>query len=152
MELFHTSPVKIEAINSDGLFGEFLCCASRPYFMTVVANPVVYKIDLDESEVIEAIRFFYHEDAAKLQPLVERIMRIAGCDEGTAEDLLSGVQALADVAENCDYEQEFEIQRLQGLAGKTLGFRAVQTVDEQGTMWLVNMAGRESEMHVAKRS
>ena len=146
MKLFHTSSTEIKAINTNGLFGEFLCFADSPYFMTEAASPVVYAIEIDENDIIEAGQFFYHEDAAKLQPLVERIMRMVGCDEETAEDLLSGKQALIDIAEDFDYEQDFEIQRLQGLAGKTLGFRAVQTVDEQGTMWLVGMAGRESEM------
>ena len=146
MKLFHTSPTKIERIHSLGLFGECLCFAARPYFMPVVENPVVYAIEIDEAQVIECRRFFFHEDAAKLQPLVSSVMRMVGCDEDTAEDLLDGRQALLDVAATPNADQDYEIQRLQGLAAKLLGYRAAMTFAEQGSLWLVNMAGHEAEL------
>lgn len=50
------------------------------------------------------------------------------------------------VAEDFDPEQDFEIQRLQAEAAKVLGYRACQTIDEQGVMWLVSMSGHEADL------
>lgn len=150
MELFHTSPEKIEHISQDGLFGDFLCFAASPYFMTQADNPVVYRIELADDEVIEAASFFYHDDYALLDGVVAKVMEMVGCDEDTAQDLLSGKASLLDVADEFDPEQDFEIQRLQGEAARALGFRAVETVDEQGAMWLVSMEGCEHELEVVE--
>lgn len=146
MELFHTSPNKIEKVNQFGLFGECLCFSEKPYFMTAAADPVVYRIELDDSEIVEASTFFFRDDCDKLAGLVEEVMELVGCDEDTAQDLLAGTQALLDVADEFDYEMDFEIQKLTGKAGKVLGFRAVETRDEQGAMWLVAMLGHEQDM------
>jgi hypothetical protein len=146
MELFHTSPDKIEKVNPFGLFGDCLCFSGRPYFMTEAPAPVVYKIELDDSEIVEASSFFYRDDCDKLSGLVEEVMELVGCDEDTAQDLLAGTQSLLSVADEYDPEMDFEIQKLTGKAGKVLGFRAVETRDEQGAMWLVSMSGHEQDL------
>lgn len=146
MKLYHTSPEKIQKITYFGLFGDALCFAEQPYFMTAAAAPFVYSIEIDEEEIIDARTFFYREDYEKLAGLVTEIMEMAECDEDTAQDLLSGKAALVDVADEFDAEQDFKIQKLAVQAAEILGYRAVMLRDEQGPMYLVSMLGRESEL------
>lgn len=146
MELFHTSPEKIISINNHGLFGDFLCFAASPYFMTQADSPIVYRIELSDDDVVDAASFFYRDDYAMLDGVVAKVMAMVGCDEDAAQDLLSGKTSLLEVADEFDPEQDFEIQRLQGEAARALGFRAVEVEDEQGAMWLVAMSGFECEL------
>lgn len=148
MKLFHTSPNEITKIDSSGLFGEFLCFASDPYVMSA-CETIMYSIELSEDEVVEANSFFYREDCDKLKDIVAEVMDLADCDEDTAEELLSGRIGMFDVvdpaSEDTD-EAAWELQRLIAKACQALGYRAVETRDEQGAMWLVAMKGREAEL------
>lgn len=146
LTLYHTSPGPITHIRSDGLFGDSLCFAVRPYVMTAAARPQVYRIDLPCDQIVEASTFFYRDDCDKLAGIVAQVVEMVGCDEDAAENLLSGRRALVDMAEDFDPEQDFEIQRLQAEAAKVLGYRACQTIDEQGVMWLVSMSGHEADL------
>ena len=140
MELFHTSPTEITEINTLGTFGEFLCFASDVYAMS--AGPVItYTINVDDNDIIEAGSIFYHEDAEKLSPLVGRVMEMADCDEDAAEDLLSQTDDCGDA------ELSWEIQALTARAAKILGYRGVSMQDEQGRCYMIDMHGREHELH-----
>ena len=146
MELFHTSPEKIEKVNQYGLFGDCLCFADHPYFMTEVNAPVIYKLELDDSDVIEASMFFFHDDWEKLDGVVADVMELVGCDEDTAQELLSERTSVWEESENADADMAWSMQRMIGKAGKILVYRAVECRDEQGAMWLVSMSGHEHEM------
>lgn len=139
MKIYHTSPNEITKIDRFGRFGEFLFFASSPYEMAA-CETITYSIELSEDEVIEANSFFYREDCDKLADLVAEVMDLAQCDEDDAEEYLSGRKSHEDA------EIDWDIQKLTGEAGKVLGYRAVEARDEQGTVWLVAMAGRESEL------
>ena len=54
LTLYHTSPEPITHIRSDGLFGDSLCFAVRPYVMTAAARPQVYRIDLPGDQIVES--------------------------------------------------------------------------------------------------
>lgn len=141
MKLFHTSPNPITHVTENGLFGPFLCFASKPYIMTAATAPVVYTLELDESEVIDAAGLFYHDDAAKLQVFVEEVMELLGCDEDEAE------RQLEQRADFCgDADISWRIQHLTALCASALGYCAVKMQDEQGALWLVNMLGREHDL------
>ena len=148
MKLFHTSPSKIEKINSDGRFGEFLFFSGNVYTMTVAA-PVVYSLELTDSDVIKASQLFYHEDAAKLTGLVAELAERLGVDEDTAEALIEESKSVYDIdsieAEDAA-DVSWDVQLFTARAAKILGFRAVQVTDEQGAAWMVDMLGRESEL------
>ena len=146
LTLSHTSPEPITHIRSDGLFGDSLCFAVRPYVMTAAARPQVYRIDLPGDQIVEASTFFYRDDCDKLAGIVAQVVEMVGCDEDAAEDLLSGRRALVDMAEDFNPEQDFEIQRLQAEAAKVLGYRAVKTTDEQGSLYLVSKSGHEADL------
>lgn len=139
MELFHTSTSEITQITTTGRFGEFLCFSSNVYSMSA-GGFLTYKLEIDESEIIEAGSLFYHENAAALSDIVARVMQLAGCDEDTAEELLSQRQDCGEA------ELSWDIQALTARAAKVLGFRGVSMRDEQGTCYMIDMLGRESEL------
>lgn len=142
MELFHTSPAEITNINTFGRFGEFLCFSADVYTMSA-GEVVTYKIEVDDTDIIESSSLFYHEGAEKLSPLVERVMELAGCDEDTAEDLLSQKDDCGDA------ELSWDIQALTAQAAKILGYRGVSMSDEQGTCYMIDMLGHEAELERA---
>lgn len=151
MELFHTSGKEITEITADGRFGEFLFFSSRVYTMTAAA-PVVYSLELAESDVIEAGQLFYHEDAAKLEALVAELAARLGISEEDAEALIEESKSAYDLdsieAEDAA-DASWDVQLFTARAAKTLGFRAVQVQDEQGAAWMVDMLGREAELVAA---
>lgn len=151
MDLFHTSPAKIDKIHTSGRFGEFLFFANDVYAMTA-ASPVVYRLDLADDEVIEAGRLFRHEDAEKLQPLVVELAQRLGVSEEDAEALIEESKSAHDI-DGIEPEDaadaSWDVQLFTARAAKMLGFRAVQVQDEQGAAWMVDMLGREAELAAA---
>lgn len=148
MELFHTSPTKIDAIATNGRFGEFLFFSSHIYAMTV-GEFVTYSIDLDDDQVIEAGRLFYHDDAEKLAPLVAELAARLDVSEDDAEALIEESKSTFDF-DNIEAEDaadvSWDVQRFTARAAKLLGFRGVKVRDEQGSAWLVDMLGHETEL------
>ena len=148
MELFHTSSSKIEEITSNGRFGEFLFFSSRVYTMTA-ATPVVYRLELDESEVIEASQLFYHDDAAKLDGLVAELADRLSIDEDEAAALIDESKSVYDI-DSIETEDaadaSWDVQLFTARAAKALGFRAVKVTDEQGAAYMIDMLGRETEL------
>jgi len=149
MKLFHTSPAEITEIHGDGRFGEFLFFSADEYVMTA-GDHVTYAIEVGEDDLIDAEQLFYHEDAERLAPLVEKVMEMVGCDEDTAEELIAQTEDVHSI--DCDIEPEdlaevsWEIQRITGEAAVMLGFRGAAMSDEQGRAYLIHMAGRENEL------
>ena len=150
MILYHTSAAEITEINAFGRFGEFLFFSAEEYVMTAVVNPVTYSIEVKEEDIIDASRIFYHEDAGKLVGLVEKVMEMVGCDEGTAEELIAQREDVHSI--DCNIQPEdladvsWDIQRITGEAALLLGFRGVEMQDEQGAAYLIHMAGREADL------
>ena len=140
MELFHTSPTEIEKINKFGTFGEFLFFSQSEYVMTSGGH-VTYKIEVSEDQIIDAECLFFHADAGKLDGIVSEVMEMLGCDESTAEKMLSQKDDCGEA------EMSFEIQHLTAKCAKILGFRGASMLDEQGTCYMISMFGRESEMN-----
>lgn len=148
MEIFHTSPVEISTVTIDGRFGEFLCFAADEYVMTA-GDHVTYRIEVDENDIIRAGSLFYHEDAADLSGLVERVMQMVECDEDTAEELISqhiDVFSLDDIDASDAGELSWDIQAITAKAAKILGFRGVAMQDEQGICYMIDMLGHEAEL------
>jgi len=149
MQLYHTSPEEIKEINKDGRFGQFLFFSSEKYVMTAASDHVTYLLDLDEDQAIEVNSFFYREDSELLNEIVEEIQYIANCDEETAQNLLDASDSIWNLDSVDDEDKadiDFDIQKLQGQAAKALGFRAAETADEQGTVWIVDMLNREKDL------
>lgn len=142
MELFHTSGDEIKSINSDGLFGSFLCFSLNVYVMTG-RDYLTYITEIDDSEIIDAAQLFYHDDAEKLDGLVARVMGMLDCDEDEA------IEQIEQRAEYCgDADISWEIQHISAQAARLLGYRGVSMQDEQGTVYLIDMMGRENELRL----
>lgn len=150
--LFHTSPVAIGEVAASGCFGEFLFFASKPYFMTAASNAVVYAVEVESNShgqitdggIIEASQLFYHEDAAKLDALVEEFCDRFGVASDDAEEVISERTTLSEVTGEFDGNNEAKVQRFTARAAKILGFRGVQVTDEQGTAWMLDMTNPEN--------
>lgn len=153
MELFHTSPTNIEKINSNGRFGEFLFFSPNVYVMSA-GEFVAYKLEIDDSAIIEAESIFYQDNAAILAPLVAKIARRFGVDSDVAESLIDESESIFNI--ECNVEPEdmadasWDIQKATAQAAKQLGFRGVRVSDEQGSAYMIDMAGHEAELVVAE--
>lgn len=148
MKLFHTSPAQITTITKNGLFDDCLCFAKKPYFMS--NKGIIYAIDLDESEIISAETFFNHVNYKSLDNIVAHVSQLANCDIETAQDLLTNSVSYCDLCAEkeleFDTDIDFAIQAAQAQCAKKLGYRAVQTRDEQGSLYLVSMLNKENEL------
>lgn len=141
MELFHTSPTAITKVTEIGRFDEFLFFSTNVYVMTA-GESVTYKIEIDEDNLISAGSLFYHDDAEKLDDLVNEFCRRFDVDENTAEEIISERQQL----DGADAETDWDIQLFTARAAKILGFRGVRVQDEQGSAYMIDMLGNESEL------
>lgn len=150
MKLFHTSPNEISAITSAGRFGSFLFFSARVYTMTA-GEALVYSLEIDDDSIVEAGRLFYHEDAAKLQLLVDELAARLGIDEDDAEALIDESKSVFDLdgVEGDLGEMSWDVQHFTARAAALLGYRGVAVRDEQGTSYLIDMAGREGELERA---
>jgi hypothetical protein len=141
MELFHTSAEEIISVTNEGLFEEFLFFSPNVYAMTA-GDYITYAIELDNSEVIDAGRLFYHDDAEKLDSLVADFCHRFDVDTDSAEEIISE----RDQLESDDCEDLWEVQLFTARAAKILGYRAVRVQDEQGSAYMIDMLGHESEL------
>ncbi|WP_095159200.1 hypothetical protein [Pseudomonas sp. Irchel 3E13] len=148
IDLYHTSPTEITAIDKHGRFGEFLFFASHVYVMTAGSH-VTYAISINTDEVIDADRLFFHEDAQKLDGLVAELADRLEVDPDTAEDLIAEKAKVFDL-ERIEPEDmadvSWEVQHFAARAAKILGFRGVAVSDEQGTSYMIDMLGYETEL------
>ena len=148
MQVFHTSADEISKINELGRFGSHLFFSGHVYQMTA-GGALVYSLEIDEDEIIEAGQLFYHEDAEKLQPLVAELAARMGTDEATAEALIEESQQVHDL-DGIDMEDagelSWDVQHFTARAAALLGFRGVKVTDEQGTAYLIDMLGHETDL------
>ncbi|OHS09273.1 hypothetical protein HMPREF3289_00995 [Pseudomonas sp. HMSC75E02] len=141
MQLFHTSPEEIARINGIGRFGEFLFFSADIYAMSA-GSTVTYAIEVDEADLIPAGRLFYHDDAAKLDGLVDEFCDRFGVDADSAEEIISEREQL----DSTDADELWDVQVYTARAAKLLGYRGVRVRDEQGTAYMIDMQGHESEL------
>ena len=141
MERFHTSPIDIKKIHGNGRFGEFLFFASRVYVMT--NGPyLTYKLECCEDEIIKASQLFYHDDVHLLDDLVAEVAKRYDVPIDVAEALIEESKDCNDF----DADLSWAMQHYSARAAKLLGYRGVEVRDEQGSAWMIDMLGRESEL------
>ncbi|MEB0077992.1 hypothetical protein QN386_23835 [Pseudomonas sp. CCI3.2] len=149
MELIHTSPTEITSIHTHGRFSEFLFFSGSEYVMTAGTH-FAYKIEVSDDSIIEAGRLFHHEDASKLAVLVAKLATRLGIDVDVSEALIEESVSIFDIDSNVEAEDladtSWDIQLFTARAAKLLGFRGVEVSDEQGTSYMIDMLGRESEL------
>lgn len=136
--LYHCSFKSELKINKyDGKFGTFLFFGDEPSYY----GDYTYKLEINESELIEASSFFYRDDYEKLDSLIEEVKELVNCDDDDARDYLSQEKSYLE-----NGEIDWEIQHLTAQAARKLGYRGVMVPDEYGISYMIEMFEREYEL------
>jgi hypothetical protein len=144
--MYHTSPDLIleGTINGHGVAGDCLFFSDDVYVMTASDEYHVYSADFD---CVRAFELYDDE-------IIDEISDHFGCDTDLAERLLDGRLGAFDVYSEEDiYDSGLDMASLawwlQGKRGECavkMGHDGCQDEDEQGTVYIVPMFGRESEL------
>lgn len=144
--IYHTSTDLITNIHNNGLFGDGLFFSSRVYTMTAADTVYVYALEEEDLNMISATSLFYHEDALKLNDIVERFASLYDLTTDEAEEVISGrvwcQDAKPELTDMAAVDFSFAQQTYALVCAKALGFDGVELEDEQGAAYLVSMSGR----------
>ena len=153
LELFHTSPNAIKEINDRGRFGSFLFFSSNVYHTHCRAESFVYKIEIDEDEIVSARQIFrHHEINDVLQSIIDDVMDRYGVDEDVAMGLIDEDENIYDYIDDPEEaaEESWNVQLYTASAAQALGYRGVAVSDEQGTAYMIDMIERKKELKLFK--
>ena len=139
--MYHTSPTPISEgmINEFGVAGSCLFFSGSVYVMTASDVYYVYEADFD---CIRASQLYDAE-------IVAEIAAEFGVDEDTAESLLDATGDPWDYG--CDAEKAWWLQGKRGECAVRMGYDGCQDTDEQGTVYIVPMEGREHELTLVEK-
>ena len=135
--MFHTSPKKIEAgsINKNGIACDCLFFSNDIYYMSSKSS-FVYEADFN---CVDA--FDLHDDA-----IISQISKYFDCDMELAEKLLTASASEWNQSFDCNGEDSWWLQGKRGECAVKMGFDGCKDKDEQGTVYIVPMLGRELEL------
>jgi hypothetical protein len=133
--MYHTSPNRIEkgSINKHGIAGDCLFFSNEIYSMSK-ASIYVYEATFDCVRASEL-----HDEE-----IVADIARYFSVNELLAESLLDGTENEWD--HGTDAEGSWWLQGKRGECAVKMGYDGCEDVDEQGTVYIVPMTGREEEL------
>jgi len=139
--MYHTSPNKITngMINSFGIAGDCLFFSDDVYQMSEAAT-YVYKAEFNCIAASEL-----HDET-----IIAEIAEHFGCDQDLAEALLDGNENEWNQEFDCDGDDSWWLQGKRGECAVKMGYDGCEDEDEQGTVYIVPMTGRESELHLVK--
>lgn len=142
--MFHTSPNPIteNTINKNGIAGDCLFFSDDIYVMTASNEYYVYEADFN---CVRASQL--HDEA-----IIAEIAEYFGCNEELAETLLDGSESEWNQAFSCDGEDSWWLQGKRGECAVKMGYDGCEDEDEQGTVYIVQMTGRESELKLVKEN
>lgn len=135
MKLFHTSPSEIETINKFGQFDDCLFFSTNVYEMSA-GETITYSIDAENMRFVEAADL--HDDEV-IAEIAERFE----IDLDDAESLLDGSDSVWNHGFG-DADADWWIQARRGECAKKMGFDGCKDHDEQGSVYIIPMFGRES--------
>lgn len=143
MKMYHTSPCEIfpGTISNFGIAGDCLFFSGGIYVMTSSPTYYVYEADFN---CIEACKLYDEE-------IVKKIAYRFQCLEEVAENLLCAKESLFDQDFAAEAEDDWWLQGLRGECAVKMGYDGCQDFDEQGTVYIVPMFGRESELKLIKK-
>ena len=141
-QMFHTSPSKIEKIHDGGIFGDCLFFSGGFYSMGPVVLHV-YEANFDCVPVSEL-------DITGNEPVINDISECFGVDAETAYELLTGSANEWDF--DCDGDKSWWLQGQRGKAAKNQGYDGCEDEDEQGTVYIIPMTGREDCLVECKKN
>ena len=135
MKLFHTSPKEITSIDRFGTFGDCLFFSPNVYEMSA-CETITYSINADDMRFVEACDLHDEEVIAEIAERFE-------IDSDDAESLLDGSDSVWN-QDFADAENDWYIQAKRGECAKKMGFDGCLDEDEQGSVYIIPMLGRES--------
>ncbi len=140
--MFHTSPTKIESglINSNGVVGSCLFFSDDVYVMTASSSYYVYEADFD------CVRASQLHDEEIIAEIAERF----NCDAELAESLLDASESEWNQDFECDGSDSWWLQGKRGECAVKMGFDGCEDEDEQGTVYIIPMLGREDELNLVE--
>ncbi|QHJ84582.1 MAG: hypothetical protein [Caudoviricetes sp.] len=141
MKLFHTSPKEITKIDKFGNFFDCLFFSTEVYEMSA-CETITYSIDSSDMQFINASDLHDKE-------IIEEIAERFNIDEDEAECLLDTSNSVWDY-DFGDAESDWYIQAQRGLCAKEMGFDGCKDIDEQGTVYIVPMFGREDILNIER--
>ena len=135
--MYHVSNREITpgTINSWGIAGECLFFSNNKYSVSGGNEAWVYEADFD------CVLAFDLDD----QESIAEIMNWFDVDEDDAIEMLTGENA-SDYVEDATAEDEWWLQGIRGEAARNMGFDGCQDRDENGTVYIVPMKNRESQL------
>lgn len=139
--MYHTSPEPIVegTINPWGVAGSCLFFSCSVYVMTASDTYYVYEAEFD---CVRASQLYDAE-------IVAEIAAEFGVDEDTAESLLDGSDDAWEYG--CDAERAWWLQGKRGECAVRMGYDGCEDQDEQGTVYIVPMEGREHELTLVEK-
>lgn len=140
--MYHTSPEKITegTINKFGIAGDCLFFSDDVYVMTASNDFFVYEADFNcvvASELHDV-------------EIIKEISEYFECSEELAESLLDATENEWNQDFDCDADDSWWLQGKRGECAVKMGFDGCEDEDEQGTVYIVPMSGRELELKIIK--
>lgn len=143
--MYHTSPREITKINDYGIAGDCLFFSDEIYCTS--ASPIIYIYEANFECI--AVSQLYDEEIVK--EIAERFK----CSLDIANGLLDASEDEADHID-CDTEDYGELswwlQGKQGECAKKMGYDGCRSIDEQGTVYIIPMKGREDDLKLIEIS
>lgn len=138
--MFHTSyqEIKEGTINSYGIAGDCLFFSNDVYTMTASNVVYVYEADFD------CVRASQLHDEEIISEIADRFE----VDLDVAEGLLDGSENEWD--HGADGDSSWWLQGKRGECAKKMGYDGCEDRDEQGTVFIIPMTGRESELKLVE--
>ena len=165
MIINHTSPSLINKVTSShsSLFRGALFFSDDVYIMTSSNEVHLYQVELQENEIID------FDDLIPSENVLDQLKLDVSClfdleiDDETASDLLLSSdydeqleiisnlleednRDLFDIGYEYIGELSWNIQGLQALCAREMGFLACESQDEQGTVYALNLVDLESRL------
>ena len=140
--MYHTSPNKIEegTIKKNGIAGSCLFFSDDVYVMSVSGPLYTYEADFNCVAASEL-----HDEE-----IIAEIAHYFGCDEETAESLLDASESEWNIDYPTEGSDSWWLQGKRGECAVKMGFDGCEDEDEQGTVYIVPMLGRESELKLVE--
>ncbi|MFG1487630.1 hypothetical protein ABMA58_00100 [Oceanospirillum sp. HFRX-1_2] len=137
--MIHCSPREIKEgmINHSGIAGDCLFFSNNAYDMSAGSVTYVYEADFN----CVRVRELYDEE------IIAEIAERFNCDEGEAERLLDGRANEWDF-DGCEGYDSWWLQGKRGECAVKMGYDGCEDWDEQGTVFIVPMFGREAELNL----
>lgn len=138
--MYHTSPVGITSINNYGIAQDCLFFSDDVYQMSEACT-YIYEADFD---CVRASQLSNEE-------IIAEIAEYFDCDLELAESLLDASESEWNQDFDCDGEDSWWLQGKRGECAVKMGYDGCEDEDEQGTVYIVPMLGRESELKLLEK-